>query len=167
MLQFRSRAYTLIEVLVVVAIAAVLVRIAVPAYTSYRGKSQLTEVFSFMQAFQKRVEEQCNIDSGNYNVFGTGTGGNITDTAGNTVTYGAYNALKSVNWNYGVNNYFQIQVNPTYTSAGTANGWLYLYMVDNGNCNISWVCQSTSTTLNQLTSQYLPKFCSATNTHGN
>lgn len=172
-MRVHIRGYTLIEVLVVIAVIAVLIGIAVPAYTNYRNKGYMAEGFALLTPFQKRVEEACNSDvgGGTYNVFGTGNGGVLTDVNGNAINFIPYKSLRGVQWFYttsGSPPYFLIRFNTTNFPAqnGGAASYLLLYMVDNGNCNISWVCQNHPTFAFQFTDKYLPKFCSMTNTYG-
>ena len=163
----------MIEVLVVVAILAVLARISLPAYNTYRNKGYMAEAFALLQPFQKRVEERCNMDigGGNYDVFGTGSAGGLTDAAGNAINFANLSkALGGVQWFYNTSGsppYFLLQFNAANFPAtnGIDSSYLLLYMVDNGNCNISWVCQNHPTAQYQFTATYLPKFCSA-NTYG-
>lgn len=54
---FRANGFTLIEVMIVVAIVGILATIAVPSYQSYLRRGQLQDAFSQMSAYQLRMEQ--------------------------------------------------------------------------------------------------------------
>lgn len=53
----RANGFTLIEVMIVVAIVGILATIAVPSYQSYLRRGQLQDAFSQMSAYQLRMEQ--------------------------------------------------------------------------------------------------------------
>ncbi|GAO20966.1 type IV fimbrial biogenesis transmembrane protein [Alicycliphilus sp. B1] len=53
----RTDGFTLIEVMVVVAIVAILASVALPSYQAYIRRGQLQEGFSQMSGFQLRMEQ--------------------------------------------------------------------------------------------------------------
>ncbi len=53
----RCRGFTLIELMIVVAIAAILAVIAVPAYNRYVVRSDLTEAYNDMQALATQLAQ--------------------------------------------------------------------------------------------------------------
>ncbi len=53
----RARGFTLIEIMVVVAIVGILVSIAVPSYRDYVLRARLTEVFTGLGGVQTAAEE--------------------------------------------------------------------------------------------------------------
>lgn len=53
----RARGFTLIEVMVVVAIVAILASVAVPSYQSYLRRGQMQDAFSAMSNYQLRMEQ--------------------------------------------------------------------------------------------------------------
>jgi len=63
------KGFTLIELMITVAIVSVLMAIAVPAYRSYVYRSYLTEAFNGLSSYQITMEQSMQ-DNGNY-----GTGG--------------------------------------------------------------------------------------------
>jgi prepilin-type N-terminal cleavage/methylation domain-containing protein len=168
-ISFRLRGFTLIEAVVTIAILAILVRIALPAYSTYRNKGYLSEAFALTHPYQKRVEEYCNMGKGNYNVFGVASGSTVTNPDGTTPVFSQYKALAGLTWTYPGSQYpyLTMQLSNLFPgSDGSSTSYLMLYMIDTGNCNITWVCQNYyAVGVNQVTASYLPKFCSA-NTYG-
>ena len=53
----RTRGFTLIELMIVVAIVAILSAIAIPAYTSYVTRSKLTEAFSNLSSMSVAMQQ--------------------------------------------------------------------------------------------------------------
>jgi type IV pilus assembly protein PilE len=53
----RNGGFTLIELMVVVAIVAILASIAVPLYTDYIRRGQLTEAFNNLNDYQVKMEQ--------------------------------------------------------------------------------------------------------------
>lgn len=64
-----QRGFTLIELMIVIAIVAILAAIALPAYNDYITRSKLTEAQNGLQAFRVHMEQSFQ-DARNY---GTGT----------------------------------------------------------------------------------------------
>jgi type IV pilus assembly protein PilE len=69
----RSRGFTLIEVMVVVAIVGILATIALPAYTDYIRRSELPEAFTFL-ANNRVVMEQYYQDNRHFGTTSCGEG---------------------------------------------------------------------------------------------
>lgn len=56
-LQHRARGFTLIELMVTVAIVGILMAVAIPAYTSYVLRARTTEAFTALGGFQPAAEQ--------------------------------------------------------------------------------------------------------------
>jgi type IV pilus assembly protein PilE len=78
----KSRGFTLIELMIVVAIVAILAAVALPAYGDYVRRGQLPEAFAGMADLRVKMEQYYQ-DNRQY---GT-SGGNCADT--NTPTWAA------------------------------------------------------------------------------
>ncbi|SFM31789.1 type IV pilin protein [Variovorax sp. OV329] len=66
----HSRGFTLIEVMIVVAIIAILASIGVPAYSDYVRRGQLPEAFSALADFRMKMEQYYQ-DNRNYGAGAT------------------------------------------------------------------------------------------------
>jgi type IV pilus assembly protein PilA len=146
-----QQGFTLIELMIVVAIIGILAAVALPAYQDYLARSQMTEALSLADGQKTAVAEiygqagTCPTNGsdgvpdadtivGKY-VASVTVGGTATTSGGCTIT-----AL----------------MNTTGVSSGIQGGSLILTMTDNGG-SISWACSSTD-----VAQKYLPKACSGT-----
>ncbi len=64
---YGNKGFTLIELMIVVAILAIITTIAVPAYTGYVETARTTEAWNNLNSLQIALEEYY-IENGNYNV---------------------------------------------------------------------------------------------------
>ena len=72
----RNRGFTLIELMIVVAVIAILSAIAIPAYTQYVARSKLTEAFSGLSGMAVAAQQYYQ-DNRTY-LAGNGTGNATT-----------------------------------------------------------------------------------------
>ncbi len=68
--RLKAKGFTLIEVMIVVAIIGILASVAYPSYTDYVRRGQVTEAFTQLSTLRARME-QYYLDNRNY---GTSTG---------------------------------------------------------------------------------------------
>ena len=97
----KQKGFTLIELMVVIAIIAVLAAIAIPQYQDYIARSQVSEAFSLMEQGKTGIAQsvgagKCTKDGkpltlpgtyGNLEIDGTAVAGKGTDKTGCTMTY--------------------------------------------------------------------------------
>jgi len=76
MTRSRNRGFTLIEVMVVVAIVAILAAVAVPSYRDYVRRSQVQEATTFLSDYQIKME-QFYQDNRSYGNGGCAAGGAV------------------------------------------------------------------------------------------
>lgn len=81
-----SRGFTLIEVMIVVAIIGLLAAIAIPSYNAYIQRSHRTEAKNYLMAIAQRLEQNYSL-SGSYNTTqdGVAIGAAFLNATGMTV----------------------------------------------------------------------------------
>lgn len=110
----RERGFTLIEILVVVAIVGILSAIAVPAYQDYVIRARLTEAFSALGSIPTAAEDYWNTNSPH--------------------TYAGFDRMppNSTNFTYALSGATASAYTVTATGAGPVAG--FVYTIDqNGN----------------------------------
>ena len=149
--------FTLVEILIVVAIIGVLAALAVPSYQSYTARAKLTEAISIAMDYKHRAEEQ------------------FASTGSFPSTIGAASIepdVKSIDRIY----FFPRDDRP---SGGTTKLWIQLQLArgevipDNqlyfllleaeagSSGTIVWRCGTRQSTPGQIPNQYLPSSCNS------
>ena len=144
MLKQMQKGFTLIELMIVVAIIGILAAIAIPAYQDYVARSEVTEAFTLMDGQKTLIGEACN-------AIGTCTGSNpITlqstgkySSVPPASTAGALTATMTAGASTLVATYTAI-LTPTLDSVANAGA-------------ITWACTGTLKGLSG--GKYVPKSC--------
>ncbi|WP_116963703.1 pilin [Fastidiosibacter lacustris] len=124
----NQKGFSLIELLIVIAIIAILTAIAIPMYTSYTERARLSEAYSFLGSDKVFVAEQINTNAGLPATF-------TTDGSAKTGQYGAV----AVNSGTGAITY-------TYSAAGNGanlNNQTVTLTPAFANNGVTWGCTTT------------------------
>jgi len=141
MKQAVQKGFTLIELMIVVAIIGILAAIALPAYQDYIARAQMSEAVVLVDGFKTSVAEECQ-DAGtctaSVTVVAGGTGGKYTASvavdANGVITATMKNATPTSSLVRGDT----LSMTPTLAATATA---------------ITWVCAGSGT------AKYRPKAC--------
>ena len=148
-----QQGFTLIELMIVVAIIGILAAVAIPSYQDYTARAQVTEALESVSGAKAAIAEY-GVNNGAYPAA-TGTSPTTTELA-ITGVYGK----AAVTEKTGVITY-------TFGAAGTANANIAAKKITFtppdlsglGNGALTWACASTD-----LPQKYLPKSCTSTST---
>jgi type IV pilus assembly protein PilA len=157
----KQAGFTLIELMIVVAIIGILAAIAIPAYQDYTIRSQVTEGLSLAGAAKAAVAETfSNTGSAPANRTAAGMSANAADTSGKYVS--------SVEVTNGV---IIVTYGGTEVNSKIANQQLRLTPFVTADQSVAWQCGNAPTlpgnltamggayAASNITNKYLPKAC--------
>jgi type IV pilus assembly protein PilA len=158
-----QKGFTLIELMIVIAIIGILAAIAIPAYQNYTIRSQVTEGLSLSDPYKTAIAEFYQ-NNGTFPA-GVSANGSATTIPMGPNTVGKY--VSAVTVVAGGN--IQITYSGTQVNQKIAGKLLIIQPGTDLNGDVSWVCglavAPTGVTLNQanggttLSAQYLPSDC--------
>jgi type IV pilus assembly protein PilA len=159
-----QKGFTLIELMIVVAIIGILAAIAIPAYQNYTIRAQVTEGLSLADNYQTAVAEFYQ-NNGTFPA-GVSTTGTATTVAMPGATVGKYVGAITVDASGNI----KVTYTGSAVNAKLSGDILYLNVGTDTNGDVAWVCGLQSTapptgvTLNgaattTVPAQYLPSSC--------
>jgi type IV pilus assembly protein PilA len=153
MLKQVQKGFTLIELMIVIAIIGILAAIAIPAYQNYTIRAQVTEGLTLADGWKTAIAEYY-ANTGNWPVQG-----NLTGT---TVSVGKYESTVTVTTGGVIMITYGGQAN-----AKLSNLTLSMVPYTNSNNDVLWQCgtatppsgTTTGTAATTVSAQYLPTSC--------
>ena len=146
-----QKGFTLIELMIVIAIIGILAAVAIPAYQDYTARSQVSEGFSLADGLKVSVEDAW---SNTGLLSGANNGGAGFPTAAASVS-GKY--VASVGVNAGV---ITVTMKAAGSVAGTAGGTTFTLTPSTTSGSLNWSCSHTGGGGTAMPLKYLPKTCS-------
>lgn len=142
------QAFTLIELMIVIAIIAILATIAIPSYNSYTQKAALSELLSASASYKSDVE-LCIYNTNNLtNCSGGSNGIQPNKTTGNETKY-----LNSITVKNGA---------ITVSGKGSLNGYSYTLTPTFSNHIISWTTSCVGTDMSLFPANFCSSMSAAT-----
>lgn len=141
----QKKGFTLIELMIVVAIIGILAAVAIPAYSDYTAKAQVSEAFT-LSASAKQLVALYQAENGELDKITTTVAGDLNADLGNVV--GQYVASVVIGE--------KGAITATMAASAATSGAVVLTPDDDTNTgSMTWVCTGTGDAAN-----YLPNSCS-------
>ncbi len=143
----RQQGFTLIELMIVIAIIGILAAVAIPAYQDYTARAQVSEGFSLADGLKPGIADVWANDG----TFTAATNGQSGFFANAASVSGKYVASVGV-----LNGIITITMKAAGSVAGTLGGTIFTIVPNTSSAgSLGWTCKTSTTPL-----KYLPKTCS-------
>ena len=162
----NQKGFTLIELMIVIAIIAILAAIALPAYNNYVARSQVTEAVSLASGFKTQVglyvteEGECPVNSYGSDSSTVGQFVSMLELTGSTATAGGNDvSVCTIKATIGNNANKKIR-NGTITLTSETTGGSDSSGTGLSNTSVGitkWNCEATG-----IANDFLPKSCKTT-----
>jgi len=151
-----SKGFTLIELMIVVAIISILSSVALPQYSNYVTKAKLTEAFYSITPVKYGLVEYVAVNGDTSGLAGK-SWTTVLKEIGVTTNFFGDNSryVKNIWWN---NSKSEIRVSFT-DNLPEANGRYLVMRADMADGAFRWSCLSSSTYSLALPPEYLPSSC--------
>ena len=154
----QNSGFTLIELMIVIAIVAILVSIAVPAYKNYAIKTKVSECIAGSAPYKTSVSEYKQV-TGNYpaNMTEAGIYDDPNTNASRYCSYYMYNNVR------GANGDFAVEVDMAAIDSSLASSRMAIVMspVEESTGTINWYCTRGWGTSDRF--KWLPAQCQQPN----
>lgn len=154
----HNAGFTLIELMIVIAIVAILVSLAVPAYKNYAIKTKVSECIAGSAPYKTSVSEYKQV-TGRYpaNMAEAGIYDDTSTNASQYCSYYMYNNVRAANGD------FAVEVDMAAIDSSLAGSRMAIVMspVEESSGTINWYCTRGWGTADRF--KYLPAQCQVAN----